>query len=91
MNSLSIETTPRAIAVRCTADELVVSLDDGRVLSVPLAWFPRWAHARAEQLATLELLGDGEGIHWPDIDEDVSVIGLIAGKPSGEFRTASSH
>lgn len=85
MNSLAIETAPRAVAVRCTTDELVVSLDDGRVLSVPLAWFPRLAHARADQLETYKLLGEGEGIHWPAVDEDVSVIGLIAGKPSIEF------
>lgn len=63
----------------------MVSLDDGRVLSVPLAWFPRQAHARADQLDACELLGDGVGIHWPAVDEDVSVIGLIAGKPSVQF------
>lgn len=88
MNSLALETIPRAISVRCTADELVVSLDDGRILSVPLAWFPRLAHASQHQLADYELLGDGEGIHWPAVDEDVSLVGLLAGRPSVEFRAS---
>ena len=79
---------PHAVGARCTGDELVVSLNDGRVLSVPLAWFPRLACARPEQLATFELLGEGEGIHWPDLDEDVSVIGLLEGRPSVEYRGA---
>jgi hypothetical protein len=72
--------------VRCTDDELVVSLNDGRILSVPLAWFPRLARASSEQLAEFELLGEGEGIHWPAIDEDISIAGLLEGRPSAEYR-----
>lgn len=86
MSSLALETIPRAVSVRCTVDELVVSLNDGRILSVPLAWFPRLAHASPHQLANYELLGDGEGIHWPAVDEDVSLVGLLAGRPSIELR-----
>lgn len=88
MSSLAYRAVPRAVGARCTSDELVVSLNDGRVLSVPLAWFPRLANASPEQVANLELLGDGEGIHWPAVDEDVSVAGLLEGRPSVEYRGA---
>lgn len=84
MNSLAVE-IPRASLVTCTEQELVVFLADGRNISVPIVWFPRLAKANAEQRADYEILGDGEGIHWPQIDEDISVFGLIAGKPSAEY------
>lgn len=84
MSSLAVE-IPRALSVACTDQELIVSLADGRQISVPLVWFPRLAKADAEQRADYEILGDGEGIHWSQIDEDISVFGLIAGKPSVEF------
>ena len=86
MSSSALESIPRAVSARCTDDELVVALLDGRVLSVPLAWFPRLAHAQPEQRAVYELLGGGDGIHWPAIDEDISVAGLLAGRPSAESR-----
>ena len=88
MSSLAYRAAPHAVGVRCTSDELVVSLNDGRVLSVPLAWFPRLASASPEQLATFELLGEGEGIHWPAVDEDVSVLGILEGRASVEYRGA---
>lgn len=88
MSSLAYRVIPHAVSARCTNDELVVSLNDGRVLSVPLAWFPRLAGASHEQLAILELLGEGEGIHWPAVDEDVSVLGLLEGRASIEYRGA---
>lgn len=87
MNSLQLRDAPRAISVHCTENELVVSLSDARVLSVPLAWFPRLAHAQPHELVEYELLGDGDGIHWPTIDEDISVASLLAGRPSVEFGT----
>jgi len=74
-----IEASPRARAVRLTDDELIVDLKDGRTISVPLAWFPTLLHATPEQRENWEFLGDGEGIHWPDIDEDLSVAGLLRG------------
>ena len=86
MSSLAHDAAPRASRVRCTDDELIVTLTDGRVLSVPLAWFPRLAHAKPIQRSHCELLGDGDGIHWPSIDEDISVAGLLAGRPSVEFQ-----
>ena len=77
MSTTVVERTPLATGVSFTADEMVVSLVDGRRLSVPLAWFPRLAKATPAQLHNYELLGDGDGIHWPDIDEDLSVEGLL--------------
>jgi hypothetical protein len=77
MSTTIVERAPLATEVSFTADELVVALADGRRLSVPLAWFPRLAKASAEELCNFELMGDGEGIHWPDLDEDLSVEGLL--------------
>ncbi len=82
MSSSTVETTPRAESVEVTDAELIVHLVDGRRLSVPLVWFPRLLRATPEQRGTSELLGDGEGIHWPLIDEDLSVEGLLAGRRS---------
>ncbi len=88
MNTLVLKSPPRATAVVCSDDELRGSLSDGRWLSVPIVWFPRLAHASASERASYELLGDGEGIHWPSVDEDISVAGLMAGQPSIELRAA---
>ena len=73
---------PRIKEVSVTEDELVVVLADGRRLATPLAWFPRLLNATAEQRARFELLGDGAGIHWPDLDEDLSAEGLLRGTRS---------
>jgi hypothetical protein len=59
---------------------MVVSLSDGRKISIPLVWFPRLANATKGKLENYELLGDGEGIHWPELDEDLSVAGLLNGE-----------
>lgn len=88
MDSLVFRVAPRAMSVVCSDDELRVSLTDGRWLSVPIAWFPRLAHASPAERANYELMGGGEGIHWPGVDEDISVVGLIAGQPSAEFKAA---
>jgi len=79
MSTLVTEVNPRGDGVRVTDDELIVALKDGRTVSVPLAWFPRLLRATPEQRQRWELMGDGEGIHWPDLDEDVSVEGLLRG------------
>ncbi len=75
---------PEAEKVSVTADTLQVELSDGRTISVPLAWYPRLVHATPEERNNWELIGNGQGIRWPDLDEDVSVEGLIAGRHSGE-------
>lgn len=85
MNISAIETeTPKAEDVKVTDDTLSVDLSDGRTISVPLEWFPRLVHATLEERNNWRLIGKGHGIHWEDIDEDISVNGLLAGKPSGE-------
>ena len=80
MSTLAVETHPLAQSVAFTDDDLIVSLVDGRKFVVPLVWFPRLASATREQLERYELLGDGEGIHWPELDEDLSVAGLLRGR-----------
>ncbi len=73
-----------AQAAKVTEEELIVELDDGRTIGVPLAWFPRLLHAAPEERDNWRLTGDGEGIHWPDLDEDIEVAHLLAGIPSQE-------
>lgn len=84
MSSSVVEVRPLAREVEVTTDELRVLLADGRRLSVPLAWFPRLKAASPEARQQWEVLGDGEGIHWPEADEDLSVAGLLAGTRSSE-------
>ena len=80
MNALAVEIHPLARNAEFTDDDLVVSLVDGRKVIVPLVWFPRLSNATKSQLAHYELLGEGEGIHWPEIDENLSVAGLLRGQ-----------
>ncbi len=84
MDSSVPKTDPRIQHIEISEDTLTVDLADGRRLGVPLAWFPRLLHATQEQRDNWELLGDGEGIHWPEIDEDLSVAGLLRGSPAPE-------
>jgi len=70
--------------VSVSDDALVVDLKDGRTITAPLAWFPRLAHGAPRERATWRFIGGGEGIHWPDLDEGISVAGLLAGRRSGE-------
>ena len=73
---------PRAQEVLVSDADLSVLLADGRRITVPLAWYPRLLHATREQRENFELLGDGLGIHWPDLDEDLTVAGLLSGTPA---------
>jgi hypothetical protein len=75
---------PRAVHVRVTKDALVVDLDDGRTVLTPIAWYPRLQHATAQERNNCRLIGNSEGIHWPDLDEDIRIDGLLRGKVSGE-------
>ena len=79
MSTLAVELQPQAQNISYTDESIIVELVDGRTVSAPLVWFPRLSHATKKQLDNWELLGDGEGIHWPDIDEDLSIIGLLIG------------
>ena len=85
MSTLTIEIRMASIQkVNVTDDALIVDLSDGRTLSVPLGWFPRLLHGTPAERNHWRLIGAGEGIHWPDLDEDISVENLIAGNSSGE-------
>ncbi|MFQ5341475.1 MAG: DUF2442 domain-containing protein [Anaerolineae bacterium] len=84
MNTLVIERQARAQTVKVTDEELIVELDDGRTISMPLAWFPRLLHGTPEERENWRLIGDGEGIHWPELDEDIEIAHLLAGIPSQE-------
>jgi Protein of unknown function (DUF2442) len=75
---------PLATSASITDDTLTVELSDGRSVSVPLAWYPRLLHATGGERGKWRLIAQGEGIHWPDVDEDISVESLIAGRPSAE-------
>ncbi|MEW6068284.1 MAG: DUF2442 domain-containing protein [Nitrospirota bacterium] len=89
MSILAVEKKlPNAEDVRVTEDTLSVDLSDGRTISVPLEWFPRLVQATAEERNNWRLIGRGYGIHWEDLDEDISVEGLLAGKPSGESQSS---
>jgi hypothetical protein len=84
ISKLEAEPTAFAASVRVTSTRLIVALTDGREISVPLSWFPRLEHGLPEERQHWELIGRGIGIHWPDLDEDISVEGILAGVRSGE-------
>ena len=89
MNISTVEIEiPLAQSVAITQDTLCVDLSDGRTISVPLAWYPRLLHATVDERRTWRLIAKGRGIHWEAIDEDISVEGLVAGRPSGESQTS---
>jgi hypothetical protein len=79
---------PGAVSAKVTADSLIVELDDGRTISTPLSWYPRLLHATPTERAKLELIGRGEGIHWEDIDEDISIDSMLAGRASQESQAS---
>ncbi len=85
MNSLEIEVDEaRAQWVNITKDSLVVELTDGRTIISPLAWYPRLLHSTNKERLNFEIIGDGSIIHWEDVDEDLSVSGIVLGRRSGE-------
>jgi hypothetical protein len=79
---------PNASAVITTDESLTVELDDGRTISVPLTWFPRLLQASIQERNNWEIIGKGQGIHWEELDEDISVEGLIAGRHSNESQVS---
>ena len=88
MSILAVERPARAQNLTVTDDTLSVDLTDGRTIAVPLAWFPRLQHAQPAERQNWRPIGAGEGLHWPDLDEDISVDNLLAGKPSGESQSS---
>lgn len=89
MRSSTVENR-EALATSVTVDDetLAVELTDGRSIAAPLAWFPRLAHGTAKERRSWRLVGGGSGIHWPALDEDVSVANLLAGQPSAESQAS---
>ncbi len=89
MSILTAEFRPAAAQdVIVSGDTLTVKLADGRTVSAPLAWYPRLFHARTRERNHWRLIGNGEGIHWPDLDEDISVENILFGQPSGESQAS---
>jgi hypothetical protein len=85
MTTLAVEMRPAmARNVVVTDESVTVELDDGRTISVPVAWYPRLLHATPEERNNWRLIAKGEGIHWSDLDEDISIENILFGKPSGE-------
>lgn len=86
MTSLTIDSLdiPKIQAIEITDDAISVDLSDGRTISVPLAWYPRLLHGSTEERQNWRLIGNGKGIHWNQLDEDISVKNIIFGQPSGE-------
>lgn len=85
MNTSTVnQNIPMANSVIVTEDSLSVDLNDGRTITVPLGWFPRLLHGSPTERNSWKLIGNGKGIHWEDLDEDVSIEGLLAGQPSEE-------
>lgn len=82
MNTVVNVTEPRLLNIQVTEDEIIAHLVDGRTISVPLIWSWRLSEASDKQRQHFEILGDGQGIHWPDIDEDISVEGMLYGSPA---------
>lgn len=78
------ENAPLARQVTVAGGMLTVQLNDGRVISVPIEWYPRLSHGTDKERGNWRLIGRGDGIHWPDLDEDISIEGLLAGRRSGE-------
>jgi hypothetical protein len=89
MNSSTVESREAlATQIQVSDDTLSVELADGRTIAVPVAWYPRLAHATAAERSDWRLIGGGRGIHWPAIDEDISVDNLLAGQPSAESQAS---
>jgi len=86
-NAASASSDPRIQRVRVTTDQIIADLVDGRVINVPLAWSWRLSEATPTQRANFRLIGTGQGVHWPDVDEDISVEGLLYGTPAHRPKT----
>lgn len=82
---------PKVTAVTVTDDTLTVDLDDGRTIAVPIGWYPRLAYGTAHERANVVISGAGYGLHWPDLDEDIGVEGLLLGKKSSESAESLAH
>jgi hypothetical protein len=80
--SIAVSSEPRIVSVEITDSTLTVTLADGRIVSVPLAWSWRLSEATEKQRQNFEIIGSGQGVHWPDVDEDISATGMLSGTPA---------
>jgi len=87
-SSANNQALPNAMSASITDDSLTVELSDGRTIAVPLTWYPRLLYGNAEERKNWRLIGKGKGIHWEHLDEDISVEGLLAGRPSSESQNS---
>ena len=89
MSSSTVESREAlASRVKVSEDTLSVELADGRTIAAPIAWYPRLAHATTHERGSWRLIGGGRGVHWPELDEDISVANLLAGQPSMESQSS---
>jgi hypothetical protein len=88
MTTLVLERDPIAVSVEITDEQISVCLVDGRILSAPMEWYPRLAHATPAERANYQLLGHGSAIGWPDLDEHLSIESILAGRASGESQSS---
>ncbi len=88
MSTLVLEHECLAQKVVFDKNSFVVYLNDGRNISVPIIWYPRLLNGNKIERKNYELIGDGEGMHWPDLDEDISIEGILAGRRSGESQNS---
>ena len=78
----AVSDTPRIIDIKVTDESIIANLADGRMISVPLAWSWRLSEATPEQRSNFEIIASGQGVHWPDVDEDISATGMLYGTPA---------
>ncbi len=88
MTTLVLEKEPTIKEVEITNEKLIVNLEDGRTIIIPLEWYPRLAYSSLSERENLRLLGDGYAIEWPDLDEHIGIEGLLAGRRSGESKSS---
>jgi len=88
MTTLTLEIEPIAVEVTVTDKKLLIELEDGRSLAIPLEWYPRLLHGTLEERQNYELLGDGYAIEWPELDEHIGIEGLLAGRQSSESQSS---
>ena len=87
--SIVVSSEPRIVSVKVTSSAITAGLADGRTVSVPLAWSWRLSEATAKQRQNFEIIGSGQGVHWPDIDEDISAVGMLSGIPAPRPRATA--
>ena len=80
--TIAVNSEPRIVSVKVTNSAIIAALADGRTVSVPLAWSWRLAEATAKQRQNFKIIGSGQGVHWPDVDEDISAMGMLSGTPA---------